>query len=110
MTIKELKAKGYKRYTAVLEVKVRSKPVEVYAQDAIAAYDIFANTNEILSANEISDDYNIDTNIVDFTEHPGEQCVEKSAVQNIVTIENELYYEHRAREGIKNENNTRNQG
>lgn len=49
MTIEEMKAKGYKHYTAIIEKKLVTKEVEVWAKDRYDAETILANASEELS-------------------------------------------------------------
>ena len=49
MTIEEMKAKGFKHYTAIIEKTLVTKEVEVWAKDWDDAETILANASEELS-------------------------------------------------------------
>lgn len=94
MTIEEMKAKGYKRYTAFIEKHIVTKEVEVWAKGWDDANDILVNVAEKLpdSAFEVCEEPEI----------VGLGCGRKSprsiaAAQSIIAKYNEDFYKN---EGI----------
>lgn len=91
MTIEEMKAKGYKRYTAFIEKLIITNKVEVYAKDWDDAYAIFENVAEKLPES-----------VFEFEEQAAIQKLEPStkplsyiaAAQPTVTEYNEDFYKN----------------
>ena len=91
MTIEEMKAERFKRYTAFIEKLVVTKEVEVWARDWDDAREILENAAEELPDNAFEDfDY---PKVQEIYESGHPQCC-LSAAQSTVTECNEDFYKH----------------
>ncbi|MGP1490065.1 MAG: hypothetical protein ACTTI6_03205 [Treponema sp.] len=92
MTIEEMKAKGFKRYTGVIEKLIVTNEVEVWAKDLDDAETILANASEELSDCDFEDWESLEVQWVD------ESICEPSciaAAQSTVTDCNEDFYNNK---------------
>ena len=89
MTIEEMKAKGFQRYTAYIKKLIVTKAVEVWAKDFDDACTIIENAAGKLPDNAFEDfDY---PNVQEIYESGHPQCC-FSAAQSTVTDYNEDFY------------------
>ena len=91
MTIEEMKAKGFKRYTGVIEKLIVTNEVEVWAKDLDDAETILANASEELSDCDFEDWESLEVQWVD--ESICEPCC-IAAAQSTVTDCNEDFYKN----------------
>ena len=91
MTIEEMKAKGYKRYTAFIEKLIITNKVEVYAKDWDDAYAIFGNVAEKLPESVF--EYEEPPEIRQL-EHSTKSPYPIAAAQSTVTDFNEDFYKN----------------
>ena len=89
MTIEEMKPKGYKHYTAIIEKKLVTKEVEVWAKDRYDAETILANASEELSDCDFEE--LVESEIYDLTESICSP-IGIAAAQSTVTDFNEDFY------------------
>ena len=89
MTIEEMKAKGFKRYTGVIEKKLVTKEVEVWAKNRYDAETILANASEELSDCDFEEW--VESEIHDLTESICSP-IGIAAAQSTVTDFNEDFY------------------
>lgn len=91
MTIEEMKAKGYLRYTAFIEKQVFTKEVEVWARDWDDAREILENATEELPDFAFEIWHRPD---IQQLEHSAESPYPIAAAQSTVTDFNEDFYKH----------------
>lgn len=89
MTIEEMKAKGFKHYTAIIEKKLVTKEVEVWAKNRYDAETILANASEELSDCDFEEW--VESEIHDLTESICSP-IGIAAAQSTVTDCNEDFY------------------
>ena len=89
MTIEEMKAKGFKHYTAIIEKKLVTKEVEVWAKNRYDAETILANASEELSDCDFEDWESLEVQWVDESICQP-RCI--AAAQSTVTDCNEDFY------------------
>ena len=91
MTIEEMKAEGFKRYTAYIEKLVVTKEVEVWARDWDDAREILENAAEELPDVAFEIWHRPD---IQQLEHSAESPYPIAAAQSTVTDFNEDFYKH----------------
>lgn len=89
MTIEEMKAKGFKRYTAYIEKHIVTKEVEVWAENWDDAEKILENTAEELSDSAFEDWESPEVQEIYENAHPPRRI---AAAQSMVTDCNEDFY------------------
>lgn len=91
MTIEEMKAKGFKRYTGVIKKLIVTNEVEVWAKDLDDAEKILENAAEELSDYAFEDWESLEVQRVDESICEP-RCI--AAAQSTVTDCNEDFYKH----------------
>ena len=91
MTIEEMKAEGFKRYTAFIEKLVVTKEVEVWARDWDDAREILENAAEELPDFAFEIWHRPD---IQQLEHSAESPYPIAAAKSTVTDFNEDFYKH----------------
>ena len=91
MTIEEMKAKGYKRYTAFIEKHIVTKEVEVWAKDWDDACTILEHAADALPDKAFEDRELPEVHEIYVKSEPPE-CI--AAAQSTVTACNEDFYKN----------------
>ena len=91
MTIEEMKAKGFRRYTAYIEKRVVTKEVEVWARDWDDAHAILKNAAEALPDKAFEDWESPEIQEIYESAHPPRRI---AAAQSTVTDFNEDFYKN----------------